>query len=252
MSDALVIGGHAVLDVPRPIDPYHERGFFVVSAGLTDAELQHLRDRVDALIAKPPEPADPARRPRLEPNQPRFGYLYDVAYKDQAFESLVRDPRLVDLVAPLMPGPRLSLYTSKVVFKPPGSRQHVPLHQDYPNAPDEQVKPEIWFALDDADEDNGCLRVVPGSHRAGRVAHRESPVEYMSLEVVEHDRFLAESVPVPVKAGDAVVFCTRLIHGSLAPTSDRPRRAFVLAYQATENPKPPRGWPIVVRERAGA
>lgn len=74
-----------------------------------------------------------------------------------------------------------------------------------------------WIPLVDARTDNGCLRVVPGSHRFGnRDRSLTVPWAYEGL----HDLFWEFAVPVEARAGSMVIFDTALIHGSLPNESD--------------------------------
>lgn len=118
-------------------------------------------------------------------------------------------------------------------------------HQDlgyWPNTPHlTTLTATCSLALDDADDDNGCLRVVPGSHREERLRpHR--PVfkksdsggadrdegHTLSVELSDSD----EWVSLPVKRGSISVHDERIIHGSPGNDSDRWRRTYIVAFRS--------------------
>jgi hypothetical protein len=89
-----------------------------------------------------------------------------------------------------------------------------------------------WIAIDDATVENGCLWVIPGSHRNGYLfptkAHGE-PHEYDNADMA-HGFDLSQAVPVEVKAGSVVFFNGYLLHKSLKNRSQIYRRALVSHY----------------------
>jgi phytanoyl-CoA hydroxylase len=115
--------------------------------------------------------------------------------------------------------------------KPPGGGDPTPPHQDgYGFKIDPPIGISLWLPLDSADEDNGCLRYVVGSHREGLVPHSESGVKGFSKSVpegvwVEH--------AAAVAPGDVIAHHTLTIHRAYANQSSRPRRALGLIYFAS-------------------
>lgn len=115
-----------------------------------------------------------------------------------------------------------------LVAKPPcpGAEGTVPLHQD-PSFIDETDRDtyNFWVALQDVDERNGCLHVVPGSHRLNRQPRSNGAFfafPYRELLPAIGERFL---IPVPVRAGQAVVTCQTLFHMSFPNRSTQLRLA---------------------------
>src|SRR5690606_1911480 len=92
---------------------------------------------------------------------------------DDALVDVVCDERWADLVLPLL-GPDVRLYWEQAVAKDPGTGTELPWHQDNGYTP---LIPEgyltCWLALDDADEANGGLRLMPGSHTQGTLPHHD-------------------------------------------------------------------------------
>jgi len=146
-----------------------------------------------------------------------------------ASESLRRvatDPRWGPVVMPLLGGD-VRLYWEQAVAKPPQARTELPWHQDSgytPTVPEEYVT--CWLALDDADETNGCLWILPGSHSAGRQRHADGGTGPFRVGYDGPDA----GVPVPVERGGVLVFSSLMMHRSGPNTTDGHRRAWILQY----------------------
>ena len=87
------------------------------------------------------------------------------------------------------------------------------------------------ITLDDADRDNGCFRVIPGSHREGFLPGLRDGTALGPL-FTDPDHFDAnEQWLAELPAGSLVFFSAHTVHGSEPNRSDRARRAIVLTYQ---------------------
>lgn len=144
-----------------------------------------------------------------------------------AFAEFVRRPDVLDLLAALL-GEDVDAFLSQFIFKVPGACGQ-PWHQDshyFPFTPDHQVG--LWLAVTDATLDNGCLWVLPGTHRDPVHEHvkdtrRNAPFMYM--EIVDQDTSAA--IPVTMDEGDLLVFDSHLMHRSTDNVSDGIRAAMV-------------------------
>lgn len=124
----------------------------------------------------------------------------------------------------LLPGYR-TLLASFIAKAPHSTRGTVPLHQDYSFIdPRTGRGVNAWVPLTRVDESNGCLRVVPGSHRAFDSLGVAGGILPSFMPVA--DRLLEEfSAPVPMKAGSAVIWDSRVLHASEDNRSDEWRIA---------------------------
>lgn len=148
---------------------------------------------------------------------------------DPVFDRFCRDPRLAALSADLGladPG----LVQSMVIFKQPRIGGEVGMHQDASFLHTEPVSVTgFWFALEDADAENGCLVAVPGAHK-GPLAERfryhgdDLRMERLADEHWREDDLVALEAP----AGTLVVLHGLLPHGSAPNLSPRSREAFAL------------------------
>lgn len=144
-----------------------------------------------------------------------------------ALATVATDARWAPIVLPLVGTGDARLYWEQAVAKPPQARTELPWHQDNgytPLVPEEYVT--CWLALDDADLDNGCLWVIPGSHRRGTISHHNGAGPFR----VGHDGPDVDGIAVAVRRGSVLVFSSLLMHRSGPNTTDRHRRAWILQY----------------------
>lgn len=171
---------------------------------------------------------------------------------------LLRNPRVLDKVeevvgSEILSNPiqhvRIKPTQKKVESQPSGILRQTGWHQDQGVArelADENEVLTVWLAITDATVENGCLQVVPYSHRGGLSIH----CPLASLEIP--DQLLAgDPLPVPIKAGDAIFMHRHTQHGSLPNVSDTVRWSFDLRYQPIGFPTGRDEFPsLVVRSRA--
>jgi ectoine hydroxylase-related dioxygenase (phytanoyl-CoA dioxygenase family) len=140
------------------------------------------------------------------------------------------DPRIDRVITSLTGISPLAVQTM-FYFKPPTARGQA-LHQDnfyLKAAPSTCIA--AWLAVDDCDEENGCLMVVPGTHELPTMCLTKSDTtkSFTSVEVALPEGMSA--VPVEMKAGDVMFFNGQVIHGSNPNTSaDRFRRSLIAHY----------------------
>ena len=149
---------------------------------------------------------------------------------DAPTRQLMLDARLMSLVGALWPGDPLAVHA--LYFpKPPGCRG-MALHADtgyLPTDPAEMVG--CFIAVDDADEENGALSVVRGSHHLECDERRTIP----TTDFIFPEEFIqppdTELVLMSMRAGDVLVFHGKSLHSSMPNRSrDRWRRAFICHY----------------------
>jgi ectoine hydroxylase-related dioxygenase (phytanoyl-CoA dioxygenase family) len=141
------------------------------------------------------------------------------------------DGPLVDVATQLI-GPNVKGATSQLTFKMKGNTKPFGWHQDNGYGELEPYNALTTLtALDDTDRGNGCLWLIPGSHKQGqiRVQQSEEQKKTQSEIVVAADDSLA--VPMEMKAGDALIFNCWMLHKSDGNYStDRDRRILFLRY----------------------
>ena len=136
-------------------------------------------------------------------------------------------------------GPKVEFLSVKPVVKTSRITAASPWHQDWPYWKGAH-KVSAWIALDPAEIDNGCLRVVAGSHARAWDHHRDHGPEGFGNRVSEEDVAAAFGAAalrsVPMAAGDALFFHDRLLHGSHPNVSGRDRWALIPTYRDASVP----------------
>ncbi|MBT2395376.1 phytanoyl-CoA dioxygenase family protein [Streptomyces sp. ISL-100] len=154
--------------------------------------------------------------------------------KDAFWVRLVSDGRLLDIAQTFI-GTDIALFASHYISKPPFSGRPVLWHQDgafWPLEPMEVVT--LWLAVDESTPENGCLRVVPGSHRQALHEIREvTDVDSVlgSESAVKVDE--SQAVDLVLRPGDVEVHHPNILHGSNANLSPRRRCGLTIRYIPT-------------------
>lgn len=231
---------------------YARDGFFIRPNAFETNEIDVLRDKVEDLVTCI-ETANvlttEQKKTILKRNTKAtatsgaasLGSIWRLHLFSAAVRAHIRDPRRLDVVTDLV-GPDLFCPNDLYFFKPPGTGQPIAWHQDswyFKNTFVSSVGETIdtasigtWLALDDADEENGCLWVVPGSHHMGVVDHTHVKKEafFLQKEVVVTGEQEQQAIPVEVPKGALVFFNNALLHRSTVNRSDRFRRAYIVHY----------------------
>jgi phytanoyl-CoA hydroxylase len=207
---------------PAEIEELELAGYLLCGRVLTNDELAEARSEVDRALVE-------YTNDTTRPEKINFVHTYD-----EYFMRLATHPRLLDIVQSVL-GPDLALFSSHLLCKPAGDGHAVTWHQDaayWPLEPMEVLT--VWLALDDSDAENGCLRVIPGSHRDGLVSHRATGAHSLLKKEVPVERAdESKAVDVALHAGECSVHRPYLIHGSNPNTSGRRRAGLPLRYIPT-------------------
>jgi hypothetical protein len=150
-----------------------------------------------------------------------------------SFHDIVFFRPLVSVAERLLGGP-VRLWHDQVFVKPARDGAGVAWHQDYSYWT--RTKPiahiTAWIGLDDADEDNGCVRYVPGSHRWPLMPreHLAGDMAKVLNHLTDEQRAAFKPVPSVLKAGEASFHHPMTLHGSFKNRSGRPRRGVVINF----------------------
>jgi ectoine hydroxylase-related dioxygenase (phytanoyl-CoA dioxygenase family) len=204
---------------------YDEQGFFVLEAAIDaetvaalDAEIAPYDQEVLDFLATQPE-----GRFNIA-SVDTVSITVHMAPRSERLTAFCSDEVFADLCHDLI-GPNARLYWEQAVYKQPQGTEPILWHQDNGYT---YVEPQAyltcWVALTDATLDNGCVWVLPGVHRTGTLAHRDTKIGYQCCEDPEG------AVAVPVKAGDVVVFSSLTPHSTGYNTTDDVRKAYILQY----------------------
>ena len=146
---------------------------------------------------------------------------------DPRLDAFGEDPQLIDILTRIMGEPP-KLFADQAMLKPPGIGREKPWHQDhaYFNVPMHTCIVSAWVALDPADPENGCMHVIPQSHRAGPVIH----FKRRDWQICDTDVARNHITAVALQPGGVLLWHGRLHHGSPENRSNRRRRALQLHY----------------------
>jgi len=170
------------------------------------------------------------QHPGVRPEQLGHTYMSD----DPFWVRLISDDRLLDIAQQFV-GPDIALFASHYIVKPPLTGQPVLWHQDavfWPLEPMQVVT--LWLAIDYSTPENGCVRLVPGSHHREvedirKVSDQPNVLgAEITVEVDERD-----AVDMVLAPGDVEVHHPNIIHGSLANTSPNRRAGLTIRYIPT-------------------
>lgn len=200
---------------------YHADGYVIPGYRLDDATLARIRADHDRLIGMHPEFAD---------------YCPNLLAYDLSFLNYARDPEILDMVEQLI-GPDVALWNSSFFAKPAVNGRKTPWHQDGEYWPIRPVATcTAWIAIDASTPENGCLRVIRGSHKTERLLeHRTNRAPDLTLnqELLPSEFDETEAVDLVLEAGQLSLHDVRLVHGSEANRSDKPRRGMTLRFMPT-------------------
>ncbi|QCP54525.1 phytanoyl-CoA dioxygenase family protein [Trinickia violacea] len=212
---------------PQQLQFYQDNGYVVVDDVFDHKTIQRALSAIDELLGS----ETPERVFEFEPKDSSVvRRIWSPTQKHAVFEELACAPSLVDKVAQLL-GKDVLFHYSKLNMKGPRVGSVVEWHQDfsyYPHTNSDLLTALIF--LDAADESNGCLRVVPGSHKKGLLSHEIDGFFRGKVSTVNE----ADAVPIEVPAGGVLFLHCLTLHASARNESEQPRRTFLPAYRAAD------------------
>lgn len=153
-----------------------------------------------------------------------------IAERDEEVLKFVSRPEFVALATAFL-GPDTSLYWNQTVYKQPEGERIFPWHQDDAYTPvDPSPYLTLWLAISDATEENGCISVLPGSHKDGLRPHENSPIGLVGHSADDPE----QGILVPISAGSVIAFWSLTLHKSGANRSKGIRKAYVIQYSDAE------------------
>lgn len=207
---------------------YHAEGWLVPSYRLPPRQLAGMQQALDELLR-----LNPGVRPEKLVSAHVEGDNGEGVRGVADFLDLARDPEIVELVSGVV-GEDVILWGCHVFCKPAAEGFETPWHQDGHYWP---IRPlatcTVWVALEPSTRDNGCLRVIPGSHRARRLhEHLHEDRQDLTLQQRMVDGSFDESraVDVELEPGQMSMHDVYMIHGAAANTSAQRRTGVALRY----------------------
>lgn len=225
------------------VERYRREGYVVVEDLISAETLAELRRVTDEIVATAHgvtshtdvldlEPSHTPERPRVR--RIKSPHLAHPFYWDMAGH-----PSVMAAIEPLI-GPDVRVRPGgKVNLKSAGYGAPVEWHQDwafYPHTNDDVLA--VGILLDDVDEDNGPMMVLPGSHLGPIHDHHANGTFCGGIDLASTPLDLSGAVALTAPAGSVTIHHARLVHGSAVNRSDRPRRILLFEYAAAD------AWPL--------
>ena len=252
----------------KQVDDFRRNGVLVAEGAVDSRQLAGLREILagwveesrthDAPFGEPT--ADGRARFDLAPEHtaevPALRRVNNPSEIDDMYMEVMRDSAMTDMVAALI-GPDVKHHHCKINLKLPGTHTEVRFHQDFaytPHTNDDMVT--ALLMLDDMTAENGCLMVVPGSHRGPMYSLFDGERFTGFIDSGEERKLREREEPILGRAGSVCLMHTRLAHGSAPNRSPSPRGLYICVYSAADafpiarNPMPNRNESMVVRGRA--
>ena len=161
-------------------------------------------------------------------------------FLDKELYSLTQDMRITDPVRSILEEDEISLWTDKLNLKRPGRGSGFGWHQDSPywvhDSNNVDLLPNVYLSLDDADENNGCFRVIRSSHKEGCLPGTSNGTQLGGFYTDPNYFNETDAVDFHIKAGSLVFFNQHIVHGSEPNLSDQQRRAYIITYQPKDQP----------------
>jgi len=225
---------------------YREQGVLVVENAVTASQLKGMRDEISGWVEQSRSFDHPFGPPTIDgrarfdlgaehrPDAPALRRVFNPSDISPAFKEVMLHAAMVDMVADLI-GPDVKFHHCKVNLKLPGTDTEVGWHQDFaytPHTNDDLVTALVM--LDDMTLDNGCLRVIPGSHKGPMHSHYEGNRFRGFIDPEMMARMSADEVPITGTAGSVCLMHTRLVHGSRPNRSEKSRGLYIAVYSAAD------------------
>ena len=238
---------HASASAASELEPaqlralYEEQGYLVFPHLLDAAELATLRAALAEVLQEADGLTTSSEKFSVTPTDDggwSVRRIFNPIAHHPAFSDLVSNPKILDVVEALI-GPDIQLHHTKLNLKPPSSRQaRFEWHQDYPFFPHTNFDLlAVMIYFDEATPDNGCLQIIPGSHKLGPQRHRFARDGAFSSQL-EDQRVVADPsqwLAVPVPAGGMELHHCNMLHSSTANRGDKPRSVLIFQYRAADN-----------------
>ena len=191
---------------------FHKNGWLVPKWRLPANRLLQLQTLVEDALRTRPDKRD---------------YLPDLQQFAPGILSFAGSKDVLDLVEAFT-GPDIAVWGTGVFGKPAQDGQYWPMRP--------LATTSVWLALDDATIDNGCMRVISGSHRPSKLyEHRTVDATELTLNQELDWRALGfdKEEPIEIESGQMILFDLYLIHGSHSNDTAKQRRAITVRYMPT-------------------
>lgn len=224
---------------PEQVQFFRQNGYLHNVSIMTKQQVDTLRDGLEAIVNQTNgRESELLGAVKADPKKAdsKLTYMQGPWMIDEAIHDLVFHPAIAVKLAQLLDTPRVRFWHDQVFYKPAKTGGNVAWHQDYSYW--QRAKPArhltCWIGLDDSKIENGCLQVVPGSHKWPLLDPTSlmGDMEGLAAQLTPEQRAQFKPVPCEQPCGTCSFHHDHTVHGSYPNNSERPRRAIVLNYMA--------------------
>lgn len=213
---------------PEQVETYRREGYLIYDQPVFAPEqYEGLKSYFEGILADLPE----GERPEAM-DVPHFMHpkLLDWAFSDE----------VLDLVEPIV-GPDIALFATHFICKPKGNGKRVPWHEDsayWKGLIEPMEVCTVWFAIDPSLRENGCMQVIPRTHREGTKGFSDydavDPTKNVfSTEITKAQRNDSLATLVELQANQCSLHDARIMHGSDPNTSSLRRCGWTMRFCST-------------------
>lgn len=222
---------------------YNENGYIIIEGFLSSDEVQAIKDLRDRAVRRAQETGTGFREGPVhydvEPvkNDPTgrgmsLRKIQEVYRVEKVYRDVMASGKMLDVVEDLI-GPNIYYHSSKLMCKPAHGGRRKPWHQDYAYWTDMNTRQvTVWVAIDPATRENGCMQVIPGSHKRGLLPHFHLEDYQIKEEGIEKENI----VVAEMKPGDALFFSVLTLHASDPNNSPNPRLSAIIDFDSQPAP----------------
>ena len=203
------------------LEQYENDGYVIPDFKMPEYLLKKIEERHDKLLDTHPEFKN---------------YCPAILHYDESFIEFCKNEIILNYVEQIL-GPDFALWNSSFFAKPAINGHATPWHQDGQYWP---IRPlatcTVWLAVDDANEENGCLKFIRGSHRDKNLKQHEFNKDKnltLHQELLKSEFNEKESVNLILKRGQISLHDVYLVHGSDANLSSKSRRGMTMRFMPT-------------------
>jgi len=211
-------------------ETYDKQGYLIVRNLLSQSELHELSEAIKSPLIQQ------AREQNRRPEYGGLSIIHDIIHLHPSFLKLALLPKLLDVIEDLV-GPNIEIQHCKINWKPPEKGAgEVKWHQDFPYLP--HTNHDLcaaFFVLDKTTPENGCMRVIPGSHKLGQLKHVDENGKLLRYVNDENfDQAHCEPVDLLLEAGDISIHHVLTLHSSYPNQSDNPRCGIIYEFRSAD------------------
>ena len=206
---------------------FHALGYFITKPAFTEPELHTIRTEFERLhedAIRQAEQTDDPKRLDLTRYRPFIGQAHT---KSDLLARFVKAPIYLEACEKFI-GPNADLYYNQIVIKPPELGRSFAWHQDSGYTETDPLEYiTCWTAISRTFVENGCIWIIPGSHKQGLQKHTR---DEENSELVASFTGEENAIPVEMAPGQIAIFSSLMLHKSGANTSGEVRHGYVPQY----------------------